>query len=250
MPHLTRLVLAAGALLLAACGSDGASGVPGNSVRLRYVHAIADTSALDVRVRGILSPPLTALPYGAATDYQVVASGLISVSSQPSPSTSVDEPRSIANLSAAFLAEGSSVTLLATGEARDTVSSRAAGITGYVDDLSAPAAGQARLRLINGSPDAGAVDVYATLSGGAAPTVPTWGGVDYRSAVWRTLPAGTYTLTVTPLSEPATVLHTETVTLPSGGVQTAVVRGYAGTLPAGVSTTRRIAATVMVNLAP
>ncbi len=250
MVHLNRRVIAAAVLVLGACGGEGTTDTSLSAARVRYVHAIADTGAVDVRVRGVLTVPLTAVPYGAATEYQSVASGQLSVSSQPSPSTSIDAPRSIASLNGVAVAAGANVTLLATGEARDTVSGRAAGITGYIDDLAKPASGQARLRLINGSPDAGAVDVYATLSGAALPAVPTFAGVDYRSAVSKTLPAGSYILTITPLSTPATVLATSSAVLPDGGVQTAVVRGYAGTIPPGVSTTRRINATVMVNLAP
>lgn len=250
MPHLSRSVCAAVMFTLAACGSEGTSGTLPDAARMRYVHAIADTGALDVRIRGVLTAPLTAVPYGAATEYQSITSGLLSVSSQPSPSASIDSPRSIANLNAVVLAVGTSVTLLATGEARDTVSGRAAGITGYIDDLAKPAPGQTRLRLINASPDVGAVDVYATLSGAAVPAVPTFAGVDYRSAVSKSLPAGSYVLTITPLSTPTTVLTTTSVVLPEGGVQTAVVRGYAGTLPSGVAVTRRINATMMVNLAP
>jgi hypothetical protein len=145
---------------------------------------------------------------------------------------------------------GAAITIVAAGEARDTVSGRAAGITAYIDDLTAPAAGQARLRVINASPDAGAVDVYATAGTGSIGALPTFAGVDYRSALSRALPAGSYTLTVTALAEPATVLATSAVTLPGGGVQTVVVRGYRGALPSGLPTTRRVAVTTMVNVAP
>ena len=102
----------------------------------------------------------------------------------------------------------------------------------------------------NASPDAGAVDVYATLTGSARSMVPTFGGVDYRSAVTRTLSPGSYAVKITPLSDTTVTLATATATLADGGAQTIVIRGYAGALPAGVPAARRLAITSMVNVAP
>ena len=248
--RLWRNLVGSVVLSLTACSGDSANVGGINTARLRYVHAIADTSAVDVRIRGVLRSTLTAVPYGAATDYETVASGLLSVSSQPAPSASADAPRSIANLGTVFLTEGSTVTLVAIGEARDTVSARAAGIGGYLDDLTKPPTGQARLRVINGSMDAGAVDVYATLVGGTRAGVPTFAGIDYRSALTRSLPAGSYAFTITPLSDTTVVLATTAAVLPDGGVQTIVIRGYGTVLPAGVAGSRRISTTSMVNVAP
>jgi hypothetical protein len=148
------------------------------------------------------------------------------------------------------VSDGASVTLIAIGEARDTVSGRAAGIGAYLDDLSKPVAGQSRVRLINASPDAGAVDVYATLTGAARSIVPTFAGLDYRSALTRTLPPGAYTLKVTALSDTTVTFATATATFADGSAQTLVIRGYAGALPAALPTSRRMAITSMINVAP
>jgi Domain of unknown function (DUF4397) len=247
---ISRFLLAASAVVLAACAKDNTSGPDLGTSRVRFMHAVPDTGALDVRTNSRLTVAMTAVPYGQASEYEAVTAGLVTFSAQPAPSTSADVPRSVANLSAIQIPNGASVTLVAAGESRDTVGARAAGMTAYLDDVTAPASGQARLRVINSSPDAGAVDVYATLAGSAAGAVPTFPGVDYKSAVTRTLAAGSYVLTITPLSEPGTVLATTSVALPAGGVQTMVVRGYAGTLPVGLPTTRRISGTVLVNRAP
>ena len=215
-----------------------------------FVHAIADTGAVDVRVATTLTPALSAVPYGASSGYQAISSGPIQLSVQPSPSLTSASPRSLASLNGIAAAVGSTFTFVAAGRARDTVSGNAAGITAYVDDVSLPAAAQARLRIINASPDAGAVDAYVTLSGAAVGATPTFAGVDYRSALSRTLAAGTYAIRLTPLSDGATILATATLTLPAGGVQTIVVRGFAGSLPTGLSSARAIGLTTMVNLAP
>lgn len=244
--RLHRMMIFGGALRLAACGSNGTSEPLAGSARLLIVHAIADTGTLDVRLATKLTPALTALPYGTSSGYQSMSSGPIQLSVQPWPSVSSDSPRSLTRVNGI----GSSFTFAATGQARDAISGTAAGISACVDDVSPPVTGQARLRVINASPDAGAVDVCATVSGGASSVTPTFAGVDFRSALSRTLPAGTYAIRVTPLSYAAIVLTRTTVTLPSGGVQTVVVRGFGGTLPAGQSATCSIARTAIVNLAP
>jgi hypothetical protein len=250
MIRLRRPALFAVTALLAACGKDDTAGPDISSSRVRFVHAVADTGAIDVRVNGRLVTELTGTSYGVATDYASISSSLVSFSAQPSPSTSIDLPRPIANINGLLFQNGASITMVAAGESRDTVSARAAGFTAYIDDVTPPAAGQARLRLINSSPDAGAVDVYATPSGGAIGTTPTFAGVDYKSALTRSVAAGSYVLTITPLAQPATVLATSSVSLADGGAQTVVVRGYSGTIPAGLPAARRISATVMVNRAP
>lgn len=251
IPTLVRLAIAAaGAALLAACESKGMSDPLAAAARLMFVHAIADTGAVDVRLATTLTPALTALAYGASSGYQSISSGPILLSVQPSPSSTPTSPRSLTNLSGIAAAVGSTFTFVAAGQARDTIGGNAAGITAYVDDVTPPAAGQARVRVINASPDAGGVDAYATLSGGAISGTPTFAGVDYRSASTRTLPAGTYSIRVTKLSDPTSVLGTATLTLPGGGVQTIVVRGLAGALPVGLSVARSIGVTTMVNLVP
>ncbi len=250
MYSIRHTFLAVSAALLSACGGDGSAAPNQARVLVRFVHAVADTSALDVRVNTRLSLKLTGVVYGAATDYDTVASTSVTVTTQPAPSTSADAPRSIASIRGITVQSGAAVTFVAGGQARDTVGATAAGITAYLDDLTAPASGQARLRVINASPDAGAVDVYLTPTAGALPATPAFSGVDYKSQVNQTVAPGAYTVTITPLAERTTVLGTSSVTLPAGGVQTLVVRGFAGTLPSGLPSTRRIAATVMVNVAP
>lgn len=232
------------------CAKDATSGPDIGTIRVRFVHAIADTNALDVRFNSRLTIATTAVQYGGATEYETVTGTQVNVSAQASPSLDVDKPRPLANLTRISVASGGSLTVVAVGEARDTVSGRAAALTAYVDDPAPPAAGQARLRIINVSPDAGAIDVYATAVGGAQGAVPDVPGVDYRSQLSRTLAAGSYVLTITPLSDRTTVLATSSVILAPGGAQTVVVRGYRGAIPSGLSTSRRIAATVVVDRAP
>lgn len=246
-----RLVaLAVASLSAAACGKESSSGSDLGATRVRFVHAIADTGSVDVRINATLRAALTAVSYGDATAYEAVSGGVLTFSVQPSPSTSGNTPRALANLGGISVPEGSVLTVVASGDARDTVSQRAPALTAYRDDLLAPAAGQARLRVINSSSDAGAVDVYATATGGVVSGSPTFAGVDTKSQVTKSLAAGAYTLTITALAEPTRLLATSSVILPDGGAQTVVIRGYSGPLPAGLSTARRLTVSTMVNRAP
>lgn len=247
---LRRLLTASALALLAACASDDTSGPDLVSARVRFVHAVADTSALDMRINGTLNAPLTAVPFGTASTYQDVSAGTLTFAVQPSPSQTADKPRSIASLSQIQVSNGTSLTVIGAGQARDTISGRAAALSAYVDDTRAPAAGQARVRVINGSPDADGLDVYLTPVGGARPATPTFAGVDYRTGVTKAVSAGTYTVTLTPLSEPATTLATASLTLPDGGAQTVVIAGYVGTLPFNLPATRKVTLLTMVDRAP
>ena len=246
---MRRFLVAATLATATACGNDSSSGPDGESVQVRFVHAIADTGAVDVRVNTALDPSLTAIPFGSASPYLVQQGTTLSFSTQPSPSTSADQPRSIGNLSQIQVANGGSVTVLGAGLVRDTVSGRAAALSGYLDDRTPPAAGQGRLRFINGTADADGLDVYLVPTGGALPTTPTFSGVDYRSAQTRTVAPGTYTVTVTALSDPATVLVSAPLTLADGVAQTIVAAGFR-TLPSGVPASRRLQLVTMVNRAP
>ena len=238
------------ALLLAGCGKDGTSGTPLATARFSFVHALPDTGNLDVRANATLSSALTAIPYGTATAYQAIPVGSASFSVQSSPSTSADVPRAFSNLSGIQLSSGMSVTLVAAGRVRDTAGTNAPAVTPYIDDSSAPGTGQSRFRVINASPDAGAIDVFVTPAGALRTLTPQIAGVDYRSAVSRTYSSGSYVILITALSDQATVLATGGITLLDGGAQTVVLRGFAGTLPTGVSADRRVGITTMVNRAP
>ena len=248
MLPIRQILLAASVALLASCSSDSSTAGNSGTARVNFVHAITDTGNVDVRVGTKLTVPFTAVPYGGSTDYQRVTSGTLSFTVQVSPSTGTPIP--LTNLSGIAAANGAALTIVAAGQVKDTANARAVGTTAYIDDISIPASGQARLRIINASSDAGAVDVYATAVNAVQSVTPTFAGVDFRSAVTRAIPSGSYTLTITPLSNPAIVLAQAGVTLPSSTAQTVIVRGIVGTLPPGTPASRRITTTVATNVAP
>jgi hypothetical protein len=90
------------------------------------------------------------------------------------------------------------------------------------DDNRAPAAGQARIRVVHGAPSVGAVDVYVTAPG-AALGAPTLTNVPFKGfSGYLAVPAGTYQVRVTPTGVPAIVAINQEITAPAGVVATAI----------------------------
>ena len=73
------------------------------------------------------------------------------------------------------------------------------------DDNAVPAAGQARLRLVNLSPTAGPVDLFVTAVGAdLAAATPTAANLAVQGAsAYLALPAGTYQVRAVPAGTPA-----------------------------------------------
>jgi len=95
------------------------------------------------------------------------------------------------------------------------------------DDLTAPAAGQVKVRVIHAAPAAAGVDVYVTapgapLTGAVLTNVPFRAVSDYLS-----VPAGTYQIRVTPTGT-ATVAIDATVTFVAGQIRTIVATDAPG----------------------
>lgn len=98
-----------------------------------------------------------------------------------------------------------------------------------VDDRRSVAT-QAQLRVLHGSPSAGAVDIYATAPGTDITTVePNFADVPFLAETgYIQLPAGTYTITVTPTGTTTAAIGPIDITIDAGGIYTAVARDAAG----------------------
>jgi hypothetical protein len=92
------------------------------------------------------------------------------------------------------------------------------------DDLTTPAAGNIKLRLVHASPTAGPVDIYVTAPGADLTTVtPTLANVPFRAASdYLEVPAGTYRVRITPAGSKTVAIDVDGVTLTSGQIRTAV----------------------------
>jgi hypothetical protein len=127
----------------------GVSGVSADSheAKVRVVHASPDAPAVDVWVNGQVA--ISGLAFGEATDYVALAGGDYDVAVTPAGGTAAD-----AVISATLTLEnGRAYTVAAVGQVANIEP------LVLVDNLGAPAAGKAHVRVVHASPDAPAVDV-------------------------------------------------------------------------------------------
>ena len=221
-PMRLKLILLAGAALLAACDTDeGPSGVGlGSGVgRLRLVNATPDT----VNVRTVNAwfddqpaVPLTAnLGYGVATDYRAVTTGTHELNVRRTVDTAAVVFDAQVDVTA-----NTDYTVLATGLNPDIAP------VVLTDDNSAPAAGEAKLRVVHAAPGAGIVDVYVTAPGVADITLlePTAAGASYRNAsAYFPVAAGAQRVRVTGAGTKVVILDVTTPALAAGQIRSLLV---------------------------
>ena len=188
----------------AACGTKEAPGPlepSGPSGRVRFVNLITDTT------RGRVNAILEGVPFGVNLTY-----GQSTPATLPAPST--------ANYSA-ILAGSRSLVLKRTADTNTMVTTisftvnaaqdqtiyavggaGSATVTSVVvaDDNPEVASAQTRIRLVNMSPTAGAVDVFVTaVNADLATATPTFSSVALRAgSTYSAINAGTYQVRVVP----------------------------------------------------
>ena len=232
MPN--RSLCCAALALLAACGTEDAPdplSPTGATGRVRLVNVITDTT------RGRVNAILEGVPFGVNLTY-----GLSTPATLPAPSTAPYAPVLTGARSLVLKRTADTSVVVATlpfsvdaGQDRTVyaVGGRAgAPVTAFVttDDNSAPAAGQARVRLVNLSPTAGAVDLFVTTVGAdLAAATPTAAGLAVQgSSAYVTLPAGTYQVRAVPAGTPAAgraaavTINLASAALGAGAVRTIV----------------------------
>jgi hypothetical protein len=193
------MLIVVGALLalLAAPAAFAQSG----TAKVRVVHASPDAPAVDVIVNG--QRALTNVPFFTASPYLDLPAGSYDIQVVPTGAT---EPVVI-DARGVTIEGGKAYTIAATGLLADIEA------TVYADNLAAPAAGKAHVRVIHASPDAPAVDIRvkggpALLSNLAFPNASDYTPVD----------AGTYDLEVTPAGDTTVVLPINGVALEAGRI--------------------------------
>jgi MYXO-CTERM domain-containing protein len=171
------------------------------NAQVRVLHASPDAPAVDVFVNG--DRVLSNVPFFTASDYLSLPAGSyriqISPTGQPADAAVID-----AN---ATLAAGTAYTIAATGQVANIQP------TIIVDNLSAPASGNVKVRVYHFSPDAPAVDVKLAdgttlISGLAFPNAS-----DYLE-----VPAGSYSFQVTPAGADAVVIDLPNTALQAGNI--------------------------------
>lgn len=196
-------------IALGACNDDDTT-APVSTAQVRVVHASPDAPNVDVLVDG--AAVLTNVAYKASSTYLDVPAGSRNLRVRATGTSTV-----VIDQTAAVTA-GKRYTVLATG--------RVASIAPVVleDDLTAPAAGNVKLRLVHASPTAGAVDIYVTAPGASIATAtPTLASVPFRAASgYLEVPAGTYRVRITPAGSKTVAIDVNDVALAAGQVRTAV----------------------------
>jgi len=199
---------------LGACSDDDPI-APAQTAEVRVMHASPNAPNVDVLVDD--ATVLTNVPFRAASAYLEVASGSrrIRVRATGTTTTVIDATVS--------LGTGGTFTVIATG--------LLAGIQPLVvvDTLTAPAAGQVKVRVVHAAPAAGGVDVYVTAPGAnLATATPVLTNVPFRGVSnYLTVPAGQYQIRVTPAGT-KTVAIDATVTLAAGQIRTVVATDAPG----------------------
>lgn len=160
-------------LLTSGCGgSNSDSMMPGPaSAQVRVVQGAADIGSVDTLVNGVkaqmpanpLGTPTYFAVSGARVHFEVVSAGTTGP----------------AILDANYLvADKSYSTLMVVGEEANASLTSIA----LVDDHSAPATGQIKVRAVHGSGTVGPVDFYMNNVGSAFPATPTISNLTFKSA--------------------------------------------------------------------
>jgi hypothetical protein len=204
---LAGLTAASAALVLGAGPAQAAS-----PSYVRLAHLSPDTPNVDVYLTSYTRPEwklvIKGVGYGAVSQYQRVQPDRYAVSMRPAGAKASTPPVLSTNVNAA---SGKAYTVAGVGPYADL------GLAVINDDLTLPAAGQTRARVINGSARAKTVSVKA--QGG--PTVT--GGVAFaKTTTYAAVPAGKWTLQVASSAQ-SDLEATAAVNLSAGDVYSLVV---------------------------
>ncbi len=198
---MRRLARALCVTVLATAGS--VSGLPGATAAdgglLRLAHLSPDTPAVDVYVDSVADPDvgivLEGVGYGAVSDYQDVPAGTYTVAMRTA-GAGADTPAVLSTT--VDIAAGSARTVAGLGYFADL------GLEILEDDLTLPAAGSARIRVVAAAAGAGVLDVSG------ADGTPIASGLQFAAATdYVEIPGGRTSLRVTADGAAATDLPTE-----------------------------------------
>jgi hypothetical protein len=207
MPNRSTLA-AALAMLVAACGTKDAAdplSPSGPTGRVRFVNVITDTT------RGRVNAILEGVPFGVNLTYTMTTPASLAA-----PSNAFYAPVYTGNRTLVLKRTADTNVVVATipftvaeGQDRTIYALGGAGggaVTSLLttDDNTASAT-QARVRVVNLSPTAGAVDVFLTAAGAELSTAtPIATGLAYQAAsTYAGVAPGTYVLRTVPAGTPA-----------------------------------------------
>lgn len=213
-----RLSLVLGMALLALAFALPAA-AQSNNARVRVIHASPDAPAVDVFVDG--QAALTNVGFPAISNYLDVPAGDHEIRVAPA-GAGADAAVITANVT---LQGGMAYTVAAVGLLADIRAQV------YNDNLAAPAAGKAHVRVIHASPDAPAVRVRVADGPTLIESLAFPNASDYLP-----VDAGTYNLQVTPAGADDVVLDLSGTQLQAGTIYDVVAVGQLANIRAEVAT--------------
>jgi hypothetical protein len=199
---VTLLLAALAALVPAVSQAQGGQGY------VSVMHASPDAPAVDVYVNG--SRVLSDVPFFAASPYLPLDAGSYDVAVTAAGGSIND-----AVIQGTLTVNGGEYVTVAAVNTLDNIEAVA-----FVDDLSDPPAGQARVSIIHASPDGPAVDVKVAGTSDAVAS-----GLSFKQSVELEVPAGTYTFDITPAGGSDVVFTTPALRFEPGWVYTLVATG-------------------------
>lgn len=209
------LTIAVGLAMAASALTPISANAQTPTAQVRVIHASPDAPAVDIYVDGARA--LANVPFKAVSSYLNVPAGdrRVEVRAAGSAATSA------AVIDATITPQaGRAYTVMATGAL-----SHIAPLV-IMDNLSAPAIGKGKIRVIHASPDAPAVDI--ALRGGAV-VVPN---LSFRDASpYLELDAGVYDLEIRPAGTTTVAVSLPGIRVEAGKVASAIAVGFLSGTP-------------------
>jgi hypothetical protein len=213
LSNIRRVFTLALALVVALALAAPAFAQGDPEAQVRVAHLSPDAPNVDVSVNGEPVAALQNVPYGTISPYLPLPASTHQVTVYPAGDRSqpvIDTP--------VDLVAGGAYTIGAVG----LVSDGSLRAQVYQDDLTPPAQGSSKLRVVHTSPDAGPVDVVP--AGGASLV----GGLQFPNASpYAQVPAGSYTVNVNAAGTNTTAISVPNTVVASGGVYSAFAVGTA-----------------------
>jgi hypothetical protein len=212
--YLLVCTLLSGVLFFTSCSKNEAE----TNANLMIVNASPNGSNVDAAVNG--SVIVSNLAYPNHSDYKVVASGSSNI-------TVTSTGSSTAFINGTLTMEaGSYYSLYVT----DSANKRKEAIT--KDDLSAPAAGKAKIRILHLSPNTGALDIAITGSGTSTINMTGRSFNDIRTntsyAAFQEVDAAGLSLQLKVAGSSTTVATIPVPALTAGKIYTFIIKGFTG----------------------
>ncbi|MBC7760625.1 MAG: DUF4397 domain-containing protein [Candidatus Saccharibacteria bacterium] len=186
----------------------------GSAGWLRVAHLSPDTKSVDVRVTALMGGAsvydLDSVKYGAVSSYRSMPAGVYTIAMVPAGSKSSAKPMLSASVA---VVAGKAATVAAYGLNKKLT------LKVFTDDLSTPAAGQARIRLIQASTRTSSIDVKTATGISIAENAKSGTATGYAEVA-----PGPWVLTLTGKN----VRSIEPVTLANGSVTTLLVLDTTG----------------------